>query len=444
MARIIGGIAASHTPTIGFAFDRDKRHDPVWAPIFEAFAPIQQWIEARQPDVLLLIYNDHVTSFFFDHYSAFALGVGERWAVADEGAGVRDLPPIDGHPALAAHIGRSLMADEFDMAFFQDKPLDHGCFSPLSVMCAHQAQPPHWPVRLVPLQMGVLQFPIPTARRCYKLGRALRRAIESYPEDLRIAVVATGGLSHQVHGERAGFNAPQWDARFLDLFERDPEQIAGLTHAEYAELGGLEGAEVIMWLVMRGALASQVECRHRSYYLPSMTGIATAIYEPVEQRPLPAIAERHRQHIGTQLAGAERLTGTYPFTLERSVGAYRINRFLHDLVIPAQRQRFLADEDAAMREGGLTDVERDLIRRRDWRGLIHHGVIFFMLEKLGAVVGTSNLHIYAAMRGETLEAFQKTRNAPGALYSVAGKDATSLAWDAPCAEATTPVNAGGD
>ncbi|MBP6902785.1 MAG: gallate dioxygenase, partial [Burkholderiaceae bacterium] len=403
MARIIGGIAASHTPTIGFAFDRDKQDDPVWAPIFKAFRPIQQWIADKRPDVLLMVYNDHVTSFFFDHYSAFALGVGEQWAVADEGGGARDLPPVDGHPALAAHIAQSLMSDEFDLSLFQHKGLDHGIFSPLSVMCPHEGG---WPLKLVPLQMGVLQFPIPTARRCWKLGQALRRAIESYPEDLKVAIVATGGLSHQVHGERAGFNNPEWDAQFLDLFERDPEALTGITHAEYAALGGLEGAEVIMWLVMRGALAAQVTCLHRDYYLPSMTGIATAIYEPVQQALPPAVLQRHRQHMALQLAGAEGLSGTYPFDLQRSVKAYRLNHFLHQLVVPAQRQRFLADEAGAMREAGLSDEECRLVRERDWRGLIHHGVIFFMLEKLGAVVGVSNLHIYAAMRGQSLEDFQ--------------------------------------
>jgi len=427
MAQIIGGIAASHTPTIGFAFDRDKRDDPVWAPIFKAFEPVQQWIADRKPDVLLLIYNDHVTSFFFDHYSAFSLGVGEQWAVADEGGGARDLPPVPGHPALAAHIGQSLMTEEFDMSFFQDRGLDHGCFSPLSVMCPHE---PQWPVQMVPLQMGVLQFPIPSARRCYKLGQALRRAIESYPEDLRVAIVATGGLSHQVHGERAGFNNTEWDARFLDLFQNDPEALADMTHAEYAELGGFEGSEVIMWLVMRGALAAQVNCLHRDYYLPSMTGIATAIYEPVEQALPKPVLRRHRQRLGEQLAGAENLPGTYPFTLARSVKGYGLNRFLHGLVKPEFRAAFLADEEATFEAAGLPEVERDLVRRRDWRGLIQYGAIFFMLEKLGAVIGVSNLHIYAAMRGETLEAFQRTRNTQ-ALYSVAGKQSGPLDWNPP-------------
>lgn len=426
MARIIGGIAASHTPTIGFAYDRNKRDDPAWAPIFENFAPLSAWLAKKRPDVLIFIYNDHVTSFFFDHYSAFALGVGAEWHVADEGAGPRNLPPIQGHPQLAAHIGRSLMADEFDMAFFQQRPLDHGCFSPLSVLCPHE---PAWPVRIVPLQMGVLQFPIPSARRFYRLGQAVRRAIESFPDDLRVAIAATGGLSHQVHGERAGFNNPEWDQRFLDLFERDPERLARMTVAQFAELGGLEGAEVVTWLTMRGALSANVECKFRSYYLPSMTGIATAIYEGSDDPPDASAVAHDRARIARELRGIERLAGTYPFTLERSVRAYRINDYLHRMIEPAHREAFLRDPEASFEAAGLSDEERDLVRRRDWRGMIHYGVIFFMLEKLGAVVGVSNLHIYAAMRGETLEAFQKTRNAPGALYSVAGKDAGNLAWD---------------
>jgi len=373
-----------------------------------------------------LIYNDHVTSFFFDHYSAFALGVGAEWPVADEGGGARDLPPIGGHPQLAAHIGRSLMADEFDMSFFQHRALDHGCFSPLSMLVPHE---PSWPTTLVPLQMGVLQFPIPSARRFYKLGGALRRAIESYPDDLRVAIVATGGLSHQVHGERAGFNNTTWDEEFLDLYEKDPHKLAGMTHAELAERGGFEGAEVIMWLVVRGAMTPAIRCLHRSYYLPSMTGIATAIYEDVDATRDEGALARLRVEGSRQLAGVERLPGTYPFDYARSRKAYRLNDFLHRMVEPAHRARFLADPEGAFADAGLSDEERDLVRRRDWRGMIHYGVIFFMLEKLGAVVGVSNLHIYAAMRGETLEAFQKTRNAPGALYSVAGAGAKEAEWE---------------
>lgn len=428
MATIIGAIATSHTPTIGFAFDKNKQDDPVWAPIFEAFGPVRQWIEDQRPDVLFFIYNDHVTSFFFDHYSAFALGIDQSYPVADEGGGPRDLPPVPGHAALARHVGQSLVADEFDMSFFQDKALDHGCFSPLSMLCRHE---PAWPVQVVPLQVGVLQFPVPSAKRCYRLGHALRRAIESYPEDLRVAIVATGGLSHQVHGERAGFNNPAWDATFLDMIENDPVRLTEMTQAEFAGLGGMEGAEVIMWLIMRGALSANIRKLHQTYYLPSMTGIATAIYENRSAAPAGGEVRRHGEHMGTQLAGAEGLTGTYPFTLEHSVQAYRLNKFLHAMIEPAHRAAFLADEEASFERAALTAEERDLVRRRDWRGLIHYGVIFFMLEKLGAVVGVSNLHIYAAMRGQSLEDFQKTRNAPNALYSVAGKGGGDLAWDQP-------------
>lgn len=428
MARIIGAVAASHTPTIGFAYDRQKQNDPAWAPIFEAFRPVQQWLADNKPDVLLVVFNDHVTSFFFDHYSAFALGVGESYAVADEGGGARALPAVKGHTGLSHHIGASLVADEFDMSFFQGKPLDHGLFSPLSMMWPHE---PAWPGAVVPLQVGVLQFPIPSAARCYKLGQSLRKAIESYPEDLKVALVATGGLSHQVHGERAGFNNTAWDERFLDLIEKDPVTLARMTLADYARLGGMEGAEVIMWLVMRGALSANIKCLHRTYYLPSMTGIATAIYEneAVDVAPMADVDSDYCRHVGHQLAGAEALAGTYPFTLARSVKAFRINNFLHALIDPSHRSLFLHDQEKAFEIAGLTAEERDLVRRRDWRAMIHYGVSFFMLEKLGAVIGVSNLHIYAAMRGETLEEFQKTRNAPGALYSVAGKDAPKLAWD---------------
>src|SRR5690349_10055995 len=267
MARIVGAVASSHTPTIGFAYDRRKQDNPVWAPIFDAYKPVHAWLAEKAPDVLLVIFNDHVTSFFFDHYSQFALGIGDSYAVADEGGGPRALPPIRGHAPLSHHIAAGLVADEFDLSYFQDKPLDHGCFSPLSMLWPHE---PAWPGAIVPLQIGVLEFPIPSARRCYKLGQSLGKAIESYPEDLKVVLVATGGLSHQVHGERCGFNNTAWDEQFLDLIERDPERLTEMTHAEYATRGGVEGAEVIMWLVMRGALSPRVRKLHQSYYLPSM------------------------------------------------------------------------------------------------------------------------------------------------------------------------------
>ena len=437
MANIIGAIASSHTPTIGFALDTGKQQDAAWAPIFKAYEPVQKWLAEKKPDVLMVIYNDHVTSFFFDHYSAFALGIGDSYSAADEGGGARDLPPVAGHAALARHIGQSLMADEFDMSFFQQKPLDHGCFSPLSILWPHDKDG-GWPGGIVPLQVGVLQFPVPSARRCFKLGQGLRRAIESYPEDLNVVLVATGGLSHQVHGERAGFNNTPWDHQFLDLFENDPETLMNMTHADFARLGGWESAEVVMWMAMRGAMSAKVRCLHREYYLPSMTGIAVVLYEndvPADKALNARSREQHLAHIAHQTAGVAELEGTYPFTLETSVRAYRINKYLHQLVKPEFRARFAADAEATYDEAALTAKERDLISNRDWRGMIHYGVIFFLLEKLGASVGVSNLHIYAAMRGQSLADFQQTRNAPGALYSVASTSTTGATdWNQPAAK----------
>ncbi|MGH8981049.1 MAG: gallate dioxygenase [Acidimicrobiales bacterium] len=420
MARIIGGVAASHTPTIGFAYDAHKQDDEAWAPIFRSFEPVRDWFKREQPDAIVYVFNDHVTSFFFDHYSAFALGIGEEYRPADEGGGARALPPIRGNPRLAQHIGQSLVTDEFDMSFFQDKPLDHGFFSPMSVLLDHDES--GWPTTLVPLQVGVLQFPIPTAARCFKLGKAIRRAVESYPEDIRVAVVATGGLSHQVHGERAGFNNPEWDRQFVDVITDDPESLAEMTHAEYAALGGMEGAEVIMWLIMRGALSERVERLHSSYCLPSMTAIGTLVLQSQSVEMPSAAAARHRERMAAQLAGADALAGSYPFDLARSVKGFRVNKYLHAMVDPRHRARFLSDPESSFEEFGLSDEEKDLIRRRDWGGLIHYGAIFFVLEKLAAVLGLTNADVYAAMRGESLEEFLETRNTK-VVYSVAGDSA---------------------
>jgi len=276
MAIIIGGIGTSHVPTIGVAYDKRKQQDPAWAPLFAGYEPVARWLEAEKPDVLVFFNNDHATSFFFDLYPTFALGVSGAFDLPDEGAGRRPLPRIKGHPGLAIHMAESLVNDEFDLAVFQERALDHGCNSPLSLLWPHE---PDWPGAIVPIAINVLQYPLPTAMRCYKLGQAVRRAILSYPEDVRVVVVGTGGLSHQIHGERTGFNNTEWDMRFLDLIHKDPLQLARMRHAEYVELGGAEGVEVIMWLAMRGALSEDIRKLHESYYLPMTTAMAVALYE---------------------------------------------------------------------------------------------------------------------------------------------------------------------
>jgi gallate dioxygenase len=418
MARIIGGIGASHSPTIGFAKDTGKRSDPAWKPIFDGFDAIRGWVKEKKIDVIFMIYNDHITSFFLDHYSAFVLGIDDRYEAADEGGGPRDVAAAMGHLGLSQHIGMSLVADEFDMSFFQGKPVDHGFLSPLSMLGDDQSP---WPGQVVPLQVGVLQLPVPSARRMWKLGQALRRAIESYPENLNVAIMATGGLSHQVHGERAGFLNEAWDAEFLDLLQHAPEQLVNMRIADYVAKGGMEGAEVIMWLVMRGALSDGVNLVHKQTYAPSMTNIATLVFEDQGREPDKSVVALHRQHIAYELEGAGALLGTYPFTLASSHANLRINRFLHALVKPDHRARFLSDFEALAIEHGLTEEEKDLIRCRKWIEMIRRGVIFFVLEKMAAVLEVSNPEVYAAFRGETLEQFQATRKV-SMRYSVAGGD----------------------
>lgn len=416
MARIIGGIGASHSPTIGFAKDTHKHNDPAWRPIFEGFDVVRRWVNEKKIDVLFLIYNDHVTSFYFDQYPFFSLGIDSEYRPADEGGGPRDVPPARGHLGLSQHIGMALAADEFDMSFFQGKPVDHGLLSPLS-MLADENGP--WKGAVVPLHCGLLQLPIPSPRRMWTLGKSLRKAIESYPEGLRVAVMATGGLSHQVHGERAGFINEAWDNEFLELLETDPQALVEMRLADYVVKGGMEGAEVIMWLIMRGALSDAVRLVHKQTYAPSVTNIATLIFEDLGGEPDPAEIEAYRAHVGYQLAGAETLPGTYPFTHARSHENFRLNSFLHDLIIPEHRRRFVADFDALAAERGLTAEEIDLVKNRRWIEMIRRGVSFFMLEKMAAVIGVSNPQVYAAFRGETLDEFLATRKVP-ITYSVAG------------------------
>lgn len=279
LAKIIGAIGTSHVPTIGIAYDKGKQQDPAWAPLFEGYRPVAAWLAEKKPDVLVFFYNDHCTTFFFDMCPTFALGVGAEFPIADEGSGARDLPPLKGNVDFQAHIAESLVNDEFDITVFQEKPIDHGCASPLPLMWPHQ---PDWPGTIVPIAINVLQYPLPTGRRCYRLGQAVRRAVESYPEDLRVVIVGTGGLSHQIHGERTGFNNTEWDMEFLRLLEEEPEKLLNLTHADYARLGGAESVEQIMWLSMRGAMGPFIRRKHQNYYLATTTAMTLVLYEELD------------------------------------------------------------------------------------------------------------------------------------------------------------------
>lgn len=405
MANIIGGIGTSHVPTIGLAYDKKRQNDPAWAPLFEGYKPVAAWLQEKQPDVLVFFYNDHANSFFFDCYPTFSIGVSPEFDMADEGAGRRPLPNIKGHAKLAEHVANRLVNEEFDMAVFQDRPLDHGCNSPLALLWPHE---PAWPGAILPIAINVLQHPLPTAARCYKLGQAVRRAIESFPEDLKVVVVGTGGLSHQIHGERTGFNDTDWDQEFLELFVEQPEYLTGLTHADLIRRGGAESAEVIMWMAMRGALAGKIRCLHQNQYLATTTNMAVALYEQDVGQPMaPPLA-----HSNMQLLGVDEIPGTYTFDIGHSVKALKLNRFFWRHREPAFRELVARDLEAAFGESELTEQEKALVRSRDWLGLIQYGVSFFVLEKFARVQRMSNLQVYASMRGESLEAFLATRRVP--------------------------------
>lgn len=277
MGRIIGGLGSPHAPSIGALIDKGAWSEPGWETLLAGYKPMQDWLARRKPDAAILVYNDHVTSFFFDQYPTFALSVAGEHRIADEGFGPRPLPPVRGDADFAWHVAHSLVDDEFDITLCQDMPLDHGALTPISALWPdHSAG---WPCAVLPLAVNVLQFPVPGPRRLFKLGQALRRAVEGYRDGYDVVVLGTGGLSHQLHGERFGYRNHEWDMEFLDLLDADPERLASLRLQDYIDRGGAEGAEVIMWLAMRGALSPRVRCVHRNYHAPLHTGFAQVIYE---------------------------------------------------------------------------------------------------------------------------------------------------------------------
>ncbi len=277
MGRIIGGLGSPHAPSIGALIDQGGWDQPEWKKLMDGYRPMQDWLAAHKPDAAILIYNDHVTSFFFDRYPTFALSVASEHPIADEGFGPRPLPPVRGESDLAWHLAHALVEDEFDLTICQDMPLDHGALTPISALWPDHAN--GWPTAIVPIAVNVLQFPVPTPRRLYKLGQALRRAVDSWPQDKTVVVLGTGGLSHQLHGERFGFKNPDWDQEFLSLLETDPEALASLRTQDYIERGGAEGAEMVMWLAMRGALSGAARKLHVNYHGPLHTGFAQILFE---------------------------------------------------------------------------------------------------------------------------------------------------------------------
>lgn len=277
MAQIIAGVGTSHTPAIGAAADLGKMEQPYWAPVFEGYEPAKKWMTDTAPDVAIVVYNDHVNAFDFKIIPTFAIGCGAECAIADEGWGPRPVPPVVGYPELAAHMVQSLVLDEFDITIVNDMQVDHGMTVPLTLLYGETEA---WPVRIIPLAVNVIQYPAPTGNRCYNLGKAIRRAVESWDEDLRVVIFGTGGMSHQIQGPRAGLVNSEFDKAFLDGLSNEPERLAKIPPLEYLRDAGAEAIELVMWLIMRGALGENVEEVYRFYHVPaSSTAVGSIILE---------------------------------------------------------------------------------------------------------------------------------------------------------------------
>ncbi|WP_457354718.1 class III extradiol dioxygenase subunit beta [Roseateles sp. P5_D6] len=286
MARITASVYTSHVPAIGAALDLGKTTEPYWQPVFAGYEPSKRWFDNNRPDVVFLVYNDHATAFSLDLIPTFAIGTAARFEPADEGWGPRPVPTVIGHPELAAHIAHSVIQDDFDLTIVNKMDVDHGLTVPLSLMCG-QPDPVKgaWPCTVIPFAVNVVHYPVPSGRRCFMLGQAIRRAVESFGPDLNVQIWGTGGMSHQLQGPRAGLINREWDTRFLDRLIAEPDALSRVPHDEYVREAGSEGIELVMWLIARGAMAdvnggSAPRVAHRFYHVPaSNTAVGHLILE---------------------------------------------------------------------------------------------------------------------------------------------------------------------
>ncbi len=280
MARIVGGITTSHIPAIGNAMSDGLENDPYWKRFFDGYEPVKEWLAKVDPDIAIVVYNDHGLNFFLDQIPTFALGCADHYNNADEGWGLQTLASFEGDAEFSWHLAESLINQDFDMTTCQEMLVDHGFIVPMALMWRHL---PEWPVKGIPLAVNTVQHPLTSARRCLALGHALRKAIESYPEDKKVVIFGTGGMSHQLQGERAGHINVEFDLKCMESVINDPEWLAGLSNDEIIEKAGTEGIETIMWLVMRGALHPNVNVVHKHYHTPiSNTGAGVLVLENAE------------------------------------------------------------------------------------------------------------------------------------------------------------------
>lgn len=274
MASITAGVGTSHVPAIGAAVDHNKTDEPYWKGLFDGYEPAKEWIENSKPDVAIIVYNDHASAFSLELIPTFAIGVAEEFKPADEGYGPRKVPDVKGHPELAWHICEKLVLDEFDITIANEMPVDHGLTVPLSIMFGARE---NWPLKVIPLCVNVIQYPPPTGNRCYNLGKAIRKAVEAFDEDLNVVVFGTGGMSHQLQGERAGLINEEFDTMFLDGLTKDPDGLAAIPHVDYIRQAGSEGVEMVMWMIMRGALSKDAKEVYRTYHVPASNTAAGLI-----------------------------------------------------------------------------------------------------------------------------------------------------------------------
>jgi len=282
MARITASVYTSHVPAIGAALDLGKSGEPYWQKVFSGYEFSKQWLRDNTPDVIFLVYNDHANAFSLEMIPTFAIGCAAEFAIADEGWGPRPVPVVKGHPELAAHIAQSVIQDDFDLTIVNRMPVDHGLTVPLSLMCG---QPAAWPCPVIPFAVNVVQYPVPSGRRCYNLGRAIRKAVESFDQPLKVQIWGTGGMSHQLQGPRAGLINREFDNAFLDRLIADPAGLAQMPHIDYVREAGSEGIELVMWLIARGAMGDEngpgkPRVAHRFYHVPaSNTAVGHLILE---------------------------------------------------------------------------------------------------------------------------------------------------------------------
>lgn len=281
MAKIVGAITTSHVPAIGRAIAKDLQSDPYWKPFFDGFPPVRQWLDAVKPDVAVVIYNDHGLNFFLDKMPTFSIGAAPSYRNADEGWGLADMTPFQGNQDLSWHLINSLVNEEFDITTCQEMRVDHAFCLPMALLWPDADPRGAWPVTTVPVCLNTVQFPLPTAARCFKLGQAIGRAVASWDSDARVVVIGTGGLSHQLDGQRAGFINKAFDLQFMQSLVSDPSWATRFSIHELVEKVGTQGIELLMWLTARAAMPGPARLVHSNYHIPiSNTAAGLMLMEP--------------------------------------------------------------------------------------------------------------------------------------------------------------------